>query len=241
MLAYGKHAGRDIVLKIAKREHDEWRAGYVLQALADVAPRVIRTEPGAALIDRITPATPLTTLPDDEATQVIADIISRMTNSQPLPDTPTVQSLSTAFEWYHTSGSKRLERELVIRAERVYSELATSQSTTRLLHGDLQHFNVLRDAKRGWLLIDPKGLAGETEYELGAALRNPIDRLDLLLSHDVQRKRVDTYCELLGLKKERVKGWAFAQALLSLIWSVQDGDEIDPWRIELTRVFEELQ
>jgi streptomycin 6-kinase len=213
----------------------------VLQAFADVAPRVINVAPGAALIERITPATPLTTLPDDEATQVIADIISRMTSIQPLSDTPTVQSLSEAFEWYHTSGSSLLDTELVIRAERVYNELATSQPSIRLLHGDLQHFNVLRDAKRGWVLIDPKGLAGETEYELGAALRNPIDRLDLLLSRDVQKKRIETYSELLALNKERVKGWAFAQAVLSLIWSVQDGDEIDPWPIELTRVFEELQ
>jgi streptomycin 6-kinase len=44
----------------------------------------------------------------------------------------------------------------------------------RLLHGDLQHYNVLLDRKRGWLAIDPKGVVAEGEFELGAALRNPI-------------------------------------------------------------------
>ena len=42
-----------------------------------------------------------------------------------------------------------------------------------LLHGDLQHYNVLLDKDRGWVAIDPKGVVGELEYEVGALLRNP--------------------------------------------------------------------
>ena len=39
---------------------------------------------------------------------------------------------------------------------------------------DLQHYNVLFDSDRGWLAIDPKGVIGEVEYEIGASLRNPV-------------------------------------------------------------------
>jgi streptomycin 6-kinase len=42
---------------------------------------------------------------------------------------------------------------------------------------DLHHYNVLSDSGRGWLAIDPKGLVGEVEYEVGAAIRNPIDAM----------------------------------------------------------------
>ena len=29
-----------------------------------------------------------------------------------------------------------------------------------LLHGDLHHWNILSDADRGWMAIDPKGVIG---------------------------------------------------------------------------------
>ena len=55
----------------------------------------------------------------------------------------------------------------------MFAELCASQRGVRLLHGDLQHYNVLFDRRRGWVSIDPKGVLGEPEYEIGAALRNP--------------------------------------------------------------------
>ena len=61
----------------------------------------------------------------------------------------------------------------VERAQRLYVGLCASQTSTRLLHGDLHHYNILRDGDRGWVAIDPKGVVGEVEYEIGAALRNP--------------------------------------------------------------------
>lgn len=44
---------------------------------------------------------------------------------------------------------------------------------TFLLHGDLYPDNIL-SSQRGWLVIDPKGVIGEREFELAAFLRNPI-------------------------------------------------------------------
>jgi streptomycin 6-kinase len=61
--------------------------------------------------------------------------------------------------------------------------LCSSQRYRRLLHGDLHHGNVLHDSERGWVAIDPKGVLGEPEYEIGVALRNPIEiRGSLLLA-----------------------------------------------------------
>lgn len=50
---------------------------------------------------------------------------------------------------------------------------------------DLQHYNVLFDDARGWLAIDPKGVVGEVEYEIGAILRNPIERPDLFAAPEI--------------------------------------------------------
>jgi hypothetical protein len=42
------------------------------------------------------------------------------------------------------------------------------------LHNDFHHFNILLSAP-GWLVIDPKGVAGHAEYEVGSFLINPND------------------------------------------------------------------
>ena len=46
-----------------------------------------------------------------------------------------------------------------------------------LLHGDLHHDNILSATRAPWLIIDAKGLVGDSGYDLGAFLYNPIPDL----------------------------------------------------------------
>ena len=69
---------------------------------------------------------------------------------------------------------------------------------------------------RGWLAIDPKGVIGEPPYEFGAALRN-------LSSTSVVDRWSRVIAERLGLDRQRIVSWAFAQAVLAAIWSIEDG------------------
>src|SRR5512132_4359180 len=94
------------------------------------------------------------------------------------------------FERYLTTDDARISKQLVEAAQKVFSDLGTSQSRPRLLHGDLHHYNILFDSNRGWLAIDPKGVIGELEYEIGAVLRNPGERPDLFLSTSTIERRV---------------------------------------------------
>jgi streptomycin 6-kinase len=113
-----------------------------------------------------------------------------------------------------------IDASLIQHAGTLYRDLAASQGTRVLLHGDLHHQNVLLDHLRGWIAIDPKGVVGEPAYEFGAALRNlaggaVIDRWSRVIA------------ERSGLDRSRIMGWAFSQAILAAIWSVEDGDEPD--------------
>jgi streptomycin 6-kinase len=99
---------------------------------------------------------------------------------------------------------------------------------SRLLHGDLHHYNVLVDSARGWLAIDAKGVVGEPEYEVGAALRNPWERPELFTEPATIMRRVDRFRRELHLDAERILAWAFAQAVLAAIWAVEDGVIIGP-------------
>ncbi len=113
----------------------------------------------------------------------------------------------------------------------IYEELVKSQEKPILLHGDLHHDNVLYDEKKGWLSIDPKGYVGESLYEVGALLRNPLHYPEIFQNPERMKRRVSIICERLGFERERVISWAFSQAILAGIWSVEDG-ESPKWAVE---------
>jgi streptomycin 6-kinase len=160
---------------------------------------------------------------DDEATDILAMLLGRMAPGDPPEECPTVEALGQAFTRYSATGDERVARTLLEPAQRIFVDLCATQREPALLHGDLHHYNVLSDRARGWCAIDPKGVVGELEYELGAALRNPIDRPDLFASLDVAERRLDQFGLALGIDVSRARGWCFAQAVLSAIWSFEDG------------------
>ena len=117
--------------------------------------------------------------------------------------------------------------DLIEQGHRIYSDLCVSQRHRQLFHGDLHHYNVLFDARRGWLAIDPKGAVGELEYEVGAALRNPYEAPELFLEPSTIERRVDQFGRKLNVNRGRVLAWAFAQAVLAAIWAAEDGTPVD--------------
>jgi streptomycin 6-kinase len=110
----------------------------------------------------------------------------------------------------------------------LYQGLASTQGTTMLLHGDLQHYNVLFDNERGWVAIDPKGVVGELEYEVGAMLRNPVEQPEFFANAGTIKRRLEILTGLLPLNYTRALRWSYAQAVLSAIWDVEDGYRIEP-------------
>jgi len=167
------------VLKVVQRPNDEWHAGDVLAAFGGRGVvRVLEHTAGAMLLERLDPGTPLVELVrsggDDAATAIVADVLAAMTPGATPPSSPTVSDWARGFARYQATSDTRVPRPLVERAEQIYVELCASQRSPRLLHGDLQHYNVLLDRSQGWTAIDPKGVVGEIEYEIGAAMRNPM-------------------------------------------------------------------
>lgn len=228
VLVYGQSAHRPVVLKVIKEPGSEWRSGAVLAAFDGYGTvRVYEHTEGAMLLERAVPGHSLvrTVLEgrDDEATAVLAEVIAKM-SPQPAPHgTPAVQEWGSAFTRYTASGDTRVPKRLVAQAEELYQALSSSQTEVRLLHGDLHHDNVILDHSREWLAIDPKGVVGELEYELGAALRNPYESPDVFTQPAIIRARVDRFVRELPVNTERVVAWALAQAVLAAIWTVEDG------------------
>jgi streptomycin 6-kinase len=231
-LVFGARDGKPLVVKVAFGPGDEWRSGEIAAAFGGRGVVQVHDHvAGAVLLERLAPATPLAALAlegrDDEATEILAALLRRMSPGDPPAGCATVEAWGQGFERYLAAPDAQVPRDLALLAQRVYSELAAAQREPALLHGDLQHYNVLFDERRGWVAIDPKGVIGELEYEIGAALRNPYERPELLASPDVIERRLAIFYAALGIDVDRARAWAFAQGVLSAIWSVEDGHAVD--------------
>jgi streptomycin 6-kinase len=181
------------------------------------------------LIERLRPGVELVTInDDDECTRIAAQVMQQLWRPIIASDRP----LLTVENW--TAGLAKLRphfgdttgpfpEQLVDAAERIFAEYVPFQGERVLLHGDLHHWNILSATRQPWLALDPKGVIGEREYEIGALLRNPWNEIQ---THPemkrIQARRVDILCEMLGLDRQRVLGWGMAQAVLSAWWWVED-------------------
>ncbi|MBU0512294.1 MAG: aminoglycoside phosphotransferase family protein [Chloroflexi bacterium] len=180
------------------------------------------------LLERIRPGVELVTVEDDEqATRIAAQVMQQLwrpvTDARPLL---TVESWTAGLQKLgpHFGGTTGPFPEyLVDAAEQILAEFIPSMGERVLLHGDLHHWNILSATRQPWLALDPKGVIGEREYEVGALLRNPWGefhtRPDM---KTIQARRVDILSEMLGFERQRMLGWGMAQAVLSAWWSVED-------------------
>jgi streptomycin 6-kinase len=228
-IAYGWRGQLPVVLKVLRKPNDEWSSGEILAAFAGSGTaRVYEHVPGAILMERLSPGTPLVELSlngrDHEATEILADVIDGMSPNTPECACPSVEDWGKGFGVHQS----RISRALVAQARQVFEELARSQTNPRLLHGDLHHYNVLFDRDGGWLAVDPKGVFGEIEYEIGAALRNPVERPDLFADAMIVERRLNVFASKLRIDTERALRWTFAQAVLAALWKLEDGADLTP-------------
>jgi streptomycin 6-kinase len=229
-LGFGTRGDRPVVLKVIRKENgEEWRCGEVLAAFGGagmIAP--IAHEPGAVLMAHLTPGHDLVSLcsngRDAEATDIIASLLQRMfAVSAHLGGIRSVDLMQPEFVQFRAGAEGIIPLNYVDRAEELFADLCATQRDVRLLHGDLHHNNVLFDGNAGWVAIDPWGVIGEKEFEVGASLRNPIDAPQLLNDPRVIERRLGTYEAMLNIDADRALKWAFASAVLGILWPCEPG------------------
>jgi streptomycin 6-kinase len=196
------------------------------------AVRLLRSDVGrgALLLERAEPGTAATALvpdADEQATAAAVAVLRRLhATPPPTEGVPALGARLHAFEGHleRFAGDDPLPRALVDRARGVAAELLASSPGDRLLHGDLHHDNVLRATRERWLAIDPHGVVGDPGYDAGAWLYNPDPprREEHLLS--LVPARLEQLADGLRQPLDRLAAWGFVQAVLSAVWSAQDGE-----------------
>lgn len=228
-----KADGTQVVIKIGFPQDQEFQSEIAALKLFDGGGieklLEVDTENCAILIEQVTPGQPLSEMEDDEtATRILAGVMKKLW--KPLPENHQFQSTKqwtqSLFDLntkYPDGNYPHISPELVKKAQRWCEELIYSSDTPMLIHGDLHHDNVLASTRDEWLAIDPKGVAAEPCYEVGAMIRNPYKKMD---KHpqmkEIMKRRIEILSEELGFDRERIYKWCFVQTVLSVVWSLED-------------------
>lgn len=240
--------GRSAVLKLGVPGLDWQRELAAIRAFAGrgmVQLLDADEEKGIMLLERIMPGETLDKLSnEDERIQCLADVIKRM--HTPVSRVGKLASMfPTIADWavglegirsHFRGGTGPIPEQMVEQAMQWYKKLLSTQKEQCLLHGDLHHENILRAQREPWLAIDPKGLIGETEYEVIPFLLNHLPEDG---GEEVIKQRVDGLTNSLSLQKERVLAWAYCHSVLSAWWFIEDFG-VDGGRLVMPEVFERL-
>jgi streptomycin 6-kinase len=228
--------GLPVVLKLSP-PHDEFHTEVAALRHYDVAGcvQLLDADPtaGILIMERIFPGETLHEMTidnDEQATRILAEVMRNLW--RPLPTDhkfPTMERWSQGLQRLRQDnggGTGPLPPHLVERAEATYRELIASAPPPVLLHGDLHHDNVLSATRAPYLDIDPKGIAGEPAYEVGPVFYNPGPELYQKPNlAQVLERRLAILVEHLQIDRERLLACAFAHAILSAAWSVDDHQE----------------
>jgi streptomycin 6-kinase len=184
---------------------------------------------GMLLLERLRPGTMLVSLTDDDqATAIAADVMKMI--HRPAPSPEGFLSLRGWFDEmkklrpHFGGGTGPFPKKSFATAEGLIAELFAEQRPQVLLHGDFHHFNILLSG-RGWLVIDPKGVIGPAEYEVGPLLMNPYNVM-LKESEAIRRteRRIAILSERLDFNPQRLRAWAICHSVLSSFWDMaEDG------------------
>jgi len=206
--------------------------------------RIYESDPdkGMLLLERLFPGTMLVTLEDDDrATEIAADVLKQ--TQRPVPQQEGFLSLRRWFDelkklrpHFH-GGTGPFPEKSFSMAEGLIQDLFAEARPDVLLHGDFHHYNILL-SERGWLVIDPKGVAGPAEYDVGPLLTNPFTYMpeEKEAIRRTQR-RMAILAERAGFEPERMRAWAICHSVLSSFWDMQEDGTGGEGAREWTEIF----
>ncbi len=225
--------GESVVLKIGFPENNEFIPEIQTLQLYDGlgAIRIIQEdkENSVVLLERAVPGTRVGNVtPDREQISIVADVLKKIhkpITSQSKLTLPTLSDWAKAFDKYravYSPSSGPVPQWMFEQAEDMFTQYSKDKREKFLLHGDLHNDNILL-SQRGWLVIDPKGIIGEREFDVGTYLRNPYADLPEGSNYKkIVTDRIFQFSDELGFDKIRIRDWAFANAVISLLWFLED-------------------
>ncbi|MEH7014460.1 aminoglycoside phosphotransferase family protein [Neobacillus niacini] len=179
-------------------------------------------EKGVMLLERLVPGRMLSAESDE---LVVLENYIKVWKAirRPVPEGTSTPFLTHWFEGlkrYRNAGEGLISLEIVQLAEEFFQQVMETSEGPQLLHGDLHHENILYSEEKGWMAIDPKGVAGDPYFDIPSFLINQLDSKSDPKS--VLKLRVDTISEQLGIDRQRLLKSSIALGTLYACWGVED-------------------
>ncbi len=184
------------------------------------------TNQGWALLEHCQPGIDLTNVDDSIAINAIAHLLSTRIST---PSEKLTYAFPSISDWLQRLNNPVNHSEQSIHtnnAQSIKQDLLSDQQPQYLLHGDLHHANILTAQREPYLMIDPKGVIGESMYELTPMMYNPIN--DLIGEHSESRlrnrlqRRMSLIQSNINIDSHRLWLWCYVQACLSMCWFIDD-------------------
>ena len=182
-------------------------------------------ENGVMLLEKVSPGNMLFELPEEEAIEQFVNVWRQ------LPRTANSALSMTEISTWFSAFDRYLESEYVeeyplqdtvLEAKTFTQEFKGLTNEQYLLHGDLHHENILFSDKKGWTVIDPKGVIGNPYFDFTSFMVNHIPKDKDI--NQVLYNRLSKISDLLHLDKSQLIKASFIMSTLSACWSIEDKD-----------------
>lgn len=229
VFAATRTGGGEVVVKLAAAPEQAQAEAAALAAWVDTraAVRLVDVDlaVGALLLERIRPGTPLPGGNDEEAVEIVADLLTRLHRATPVPfPFATLDEVYPALEAQaldDISSERRARGEpergnaglIRLRAAKTAAMALCVTTDQPVLHGDFVDKNILR-THANYVAVDPLPRVGDPHADVGffAAYHPPATAI---------LQRAGTIAERMGLDGHRARRWA-------AVWTVHQSCQA--WR-----------
>jgi streptomycin 6-kinase len=236
----GFQGDNPIILKLGLDHEALNREAFALKCLAGYGVvNVLAEDDGMLLLERAVPDTSLKSyFPDQEYESIeIACVVMQKLHQVNIPENhnfPHIKDWLTALDkdWSIPDGYLK-------KARKLRGQLLKTTGPDVLLHGDLHHDNILQNGD-DWVVIDPKGVIGESAYEVAAFIRNPMPEvLNYADAPSIINNRITFFAKIMELPSQRILDWCFVQTVVAWVWALEDGCDTNYFE-QLTKIFDKV-
>ena len=217
---------RPAMLKITRAPEEKLGGAVMSWWSGGGAAEVLAWDGDALLLERATGSRSLAEMAqngsDEDACQIICEVIARLHAPRDNP-APPVTPLADWFQELTPAAAKH--GGIWTLCADTAKELLAHPQGNQLLHGDIHHGNILDFGKRGWLVIDPKGLWGERGFDYANLFCNPDPKT--ATGPGRVARRADIVADAAGLDRHRLLMWVLAWSGLSAAWMLSDREAPD--------------
>lgn len=164
----GFRGDNPIILKLGLDNANLKQEAFALKCFAGYgAVKVLAEDEGMLLLERSVPGTSLKSyFPDkeQESIEIVCGVMKKLHQAS----IPEGHNFPHIKDWLKALDKDwNIPNHYLQKARQLRDQLLKTAALDVLLHGDLHHDNILQNGEN-WLVIDPKGVIGESAYEVAA-------------------------------------------------------------------------